>query len=304
MTNGFYCVTNNLPKPERRRAQWDALLRTAANNLDTLYTQYLWLQPAERGHQPAWDDQRWALYLLREAQRRGVRLILEDVRDLPAEVRRQLAAHPALASFGVADDANGKTDAELAAACDPREATGTARYISIGASADQPNARCYGLSEQIGVQIYPYQFADSNPKTQPSESLRDYWPVMVEARKNADLHNQMWIANLQIHRNYSERHPTPEQVEALAWAAKAAGADGALWYAILDNDPAGAMWAPAELIDAVRDVTAATRLTPGRPASCTLDGAVLTASWPGGTRVQVDLAANQVLSVQTGPVTP
>lgn len=297
--HGLYHVVWAVDALKRRRAQLDAVLITAAKNLDTLYTAYLWLPPAERGQRPALDDLDWTLHVLNEAQRRGVKVIFEDT---PPEVRHRLAAHPALLAFGLADDANTKDPDKLRALCHPTQAPGARRYISIGATPQQPNAHCYGLSELIGVQVYPFQFASSDPATQPAESIIHYWPILTAARATADLHGQRLIANLQIHRNYSQRHPTPEQVRVLAWAAMAAGVDGILWYALLDNDPSGPMWAPTELTSAVRDVTAEIRAgTSGRPTHCTLDGHILTAEWPGGTRVQLDLQANRVLGLQTGP---
>ncbi len=225
--------------------------------------------------------------LLNTARTLGVLVLLEDVH--PSE-QATVAGHPALLALSVADDANTKTPAELARLT---QAPGV-RYISIGVT-DDGAAWTYGQSEALGLQTYPFPF----------EPLSYYWPKLVQARALADGEGQRLLANLQAHHNWHKDkagqyvYPTAEQIRALAWLSAAAGVDGVLWFA--------QVWAggrmPPAVWQAVRDVTLEVRRVGGGRAAVKLDGDTLTAVWPGGGRVVIDLAGNRVLSVE-GRTTP
>lgn len=203
----------------------------------------------------------------------GVGVLLEDVH--PSE-RHLFAGHSALAGYSVADDANTLTPERLRDKCDPAAACGVSRYISIGASAAQDNAWCYGHSESIGLQVYPY----------PDEPLSAYWPIMLRARELATRHGQQLVANLQLHTDNGRGWPTPGQVRALGLMAAAAGVDAVLWYALLDT-PAGAQVPPGELLAAA--AASAREASQALPAR--LDGGLLYA----GDRV-IDLRRSEVVA--------
>lgn len=280
MRHGIYHYSHALTGTLAERLAEQRADVTAASNLglDCVYMSHLQDIPGTRR-------------LLDHLRSRGMTAWLEDVH--PTE-RAALASHPALQGLAVADDANdlGKhgTREAMYALCAPAEAHGQRRYISIRATEQEPNGWTYGHTEAIGLQVYPL----------PTEKLLWYWPIMTTARTQADQHGQALWVNAQLHRNADPRNrlPTADEVRAQGWTAAAAGADGLLWYTMLDQLGR----ATPELLRAVRDVTAELKAgVSGRPLEVALDRHILRARWAGGTRVEIDLQANRVLSLQTGP---
>jgi len=273
MLHGAYHVAWENPgtTAEKIAAQMRDLRTVAGAGMNLFHTSHL-------------EDIAATRRLLNTARTLGVLVILEDVN--PSE-RAAFLGHPALLALNVADDANRLQTPQTLAA--ETQVPG-ARYMSIGVTDDGAEWT-YGHSEVIGLQTYPY----------PYEQLAYYWPKLIQARELADKHGQRLYANLQAHHNNHRdketgelAYPKAEQIRALAWLSAAAGVDGVLWFAQVWKG--GRM--PPAVWQAVRAVTLEMRrVTVGRPA-VTLDGERLTAVWPGGGRVVIDLTENRVLSVE------
>lgn len=258
--HGLYHVSWAVAAAERQERQLADLETVARLGMVLMHASHL-------------QDEAHTRRFLDRAAELGVGLLLEDVH--PSE-RQLFAGHPALAAYSVADDANTLTPERLRAKCDPAAACGVPRYLSIGASLANDNAWCYGHSESIGVQLYPY----------PDEPLSAYWPILTRARELATANRQQLVANLQLHTDNGRGWPTPVQVRALGLMAAAAGVDAVLWYALLDT-PAGAQVPPDELLAAAAE--SAREASQSLPAR--LDGGLLHA----GTRV-IDLRRSEVVA--------
>lgn len=230
--HGYYHVSWAKGHPDPQARQLADLLFAAGQGMSVMHLSHL--QSADH-----------TTRLLDTAGEHGMRLWLEDVH--PSE-RDLFAAHPALAGYSVADDANTLTPERLRTLTAPEASRGAARYISIGASVARDNAWCYGLTETIGVQLYAF----------PTENLLAYWPILLRARALATQHGQRLYANLQIHANGSRQWPTPGQVRAQALMAAAAGVDGILHYALLDT-PEGFQRPPNSVLAAVEAAAAEVR---------------------------------------------
>lgn len=225
--------------------------------------------------------------LLNLAQSRGVGLILEDLVGADLE---ELQAHPALRFHSIRDDANvprlvngvRQTEAEsltaLQAACDASPAA--RRYISIAGSFADAERACYGRSEAIGFQTYPWPDDGGLPTS---------WRLLSQARQIADAHGQLLYANLQTYDNGSGYPPTV-WVRGQAWVAAAAGVDGMLAYAMLDQNGV----VPQDVFTAFCRAGAEIRgLTSGRARAAWVEGNVLHAQW-NSVRAQVDLPTGNV----------
>ncbi|ULH17329.1 hypothetical protein MF271_19255 (plasmid) [Deinococcus sp. KNUC1210] len=210
--------------------------------------------------------------LLDLAQARGVAVILEDV---SVADMRTLGTHPALLAHSVADDANAKPLASVQALCSAQMLV--PRYLSHGPSLRESHAELYGLAEIVGVQSYVF----------PAEQLLASYLVWTQARQNADAAGVRVFANSQLHSIGGER-PTTEQIRAQVWVAAATGLDGLLGYTLLD----GAGTLKPDLLTAFSAACAEVRwLASGRSANVLSDDRLtLTARWPAGVSVQLDLS--------------
>ncbi|WP_161882172.1 hypothetical protein [Deinococcus alpinitundrae] len=216
--------------------------------------------------------------LLDLAASRGMMLIIEDLSPTEA---KSLSVKPAFLAHAVMDDANRKTVEQVQAAC--TASTVMPRYASIGPGFADDCARYYGLPDGMGVQSYTY----------PDESLATSLSIWQTARRNADAAGVRLIANTQLHDAYGGA-PSAEWIRAQTWVAAAAGCDDILGYTMLDQG--GALSKP--LLTAFAAACAEVRsLTSGR-ATCTVTNDQLTATWPAGVSVVIDLSKGRVLSLK------
>lgn len=268
---GYYHVSWGAAgdKPAQRRQQLTDLRTLARAGFRLMHASHL-------------GDLAFTRRLLDEAAKLGMRLLLEDVDPYD---RPSLLGHPALLGLSVADDANTKAPERLRELC----GVDAPRYLSLGATPDGA-AWCYGLTEFVGFQVYPY----------PWETLGDWWPALAQARTLADAHGQTFLANLQAHVNGHPKAPTASQTRALGWLAAAAGADGVLWYAQQEPGPRPGVPGPrvsTTLWSASRQVSGELRRVTGRPQDLTRTGDRLTATWPQA-QVTLDLARSQVVRLR------
>jgi hypothetical protein len=217
--------------------------------------------------------------LLDVAAAHGVSVILEDI--LPADIRA-LSTKPALLAHSVADDANVKPLATVQAACTASDCL--PRYLSHGPSLKDSHPELYGVSEIVGVQSYPY----------PTEQLLSSYLVWSAARQNADQAGVRVFGNAQLH-SVGDGKPTAEQVRAQVWTAAVCGLDGLLAYTLLDDaGPADPLLVKA-FTAACAEVGA---LCSGRPqVNLAPNKLSLTASWPGGVRLALNLDKGRVTSL-------
>lgn len=165
--------------------------------------------------------------LIRSANARGMKLIVQDVNRQSVEALRN---EPGILGWKVADDcqinyspAQVAARAQLVKQLDPARLT----YASLGVSFSDPRSAYFGSTDAMGNQLYPVGGGDG---------LSAVFRAMKIAVREALHKGVMPIGNVQSFRWSGQRMPTSAEVYNMTSQALAAGVKGILYYAYLDAE--------------------------------------------------------------------